>query len=145
MDQDPEKTLVCTSCGTSVPDQRTSNNDSCSDGDNEQSDFICVECQIAEHRKARHESAIKSLPPKFVTSGVTSGNSLSSNEILLPNADGGTDTLDQRTVRIEHKGEIVELAVLTPEQRRRRRIIYNGIAFVMAAVMLWVAYKILTF
>ena len=82
------------------------------------------------------------LPPTFIVAGENSGTG--SSAVELPDASGGTRTLDAQTVRIIHKGQVIELRTWTPEQRKWRRRIINTVAFVIAGALLWLAYRILT-
>ena len=140
MNQESESASICHSCGTKIP-----RGENASVKASESDTTLCKPCLVSQRRKVQHAAAVDSLPPKFITPGVVPTVAEQSGKVLLPNADGGTDSVDQRTVHIEHKGELIELKMLTPEQRRRRRIIYNCLAFVIAVGMLWLAYKILTY
>ncbi len=102
----------------------------------------------AAARQAALEEATRLLPPKFQFDDPESLNFRRAEnaafKIRLPDSDGGTQTIDARIVRVEHKGQMIELIALTPEQRRRRRRISNAISILLAIVMLWIAYKLLT-
>ena len=105
--------------------------------------IVCPACQIAERRKSARAAAIQLLPPKFLAGSSTVSPALGPNELRLLNAEGGSDAVDDRVVKIEHKGQIIELVKLTDKQRQRRRLIYNSIAIVLGLGMLWLAYQIL--
>ena len=82
------------------------------------------------------------LPPKFkVHDPEQVASSLTGNEILLPDAEGGAKLVEKNVVHIDHKGEKVSLVVSTPEQRERRRLFQNaiviGIGMLLLAATIW--------
>ena len=131
MSQEPDS--KCSSCGE----------DFAAASPDESAEPVCPACKTAERRKSARAAAIKLLPPKFLAGSSTAPSALGPNELRLPNSEGGSDSIDDRVVKIQHKGQVIELVKLTDEQRKRRRLIYNSIAIALGIGMLWLAYQIL--
>ena len=64
-------------------------------------------------------------------------------KILLPDATDGTRQLDRRLVKIEYKGQTVELVSRTPEEQTRYRNIVNIISMLLGLVFIFIAFIIL--
>ncbi|QEG22304.1 hypothetical protein [Mariniblastus fucicola] len=78
------------------------------------------------------------LPPRFdVPDPVRFPSRLGSEEVILPDGAGGYQSVDANIVTITHNGEVYQLKRLTPEQRRRRKLIHNSIAIVVAVVLIY--------
>jgi len=86
------------------------------------------------------------LPPKFDVYDPSRlrNRARSSNQVILPSSDGGIQTVDQRIVTIEYKGEKYRLVALSPEAKKRRQWIINLISIALALLALFVTFKILT-
>jgi DNA-directed RNA polymerase subunit RPC12/RpoP len=84
------------------------------------------------------------LPPKFEVDDPTRIRYRSGVEtkVTLPTADGGVQTVDNRLVTIEYKGQKYTLVALSPEEKRRRQLIVNIVSVIvaLAAIMgtLWI-------
>lgn len=86
------------------------------------------------------------LPPRFDVLdpsqlGIKSGKS--QFKVLIPDGKGGMAQVDRRVVNVDHDGERVSLVVMTPEQKRRRRIIQNSIAILIGIIVMWLAFQML--
>ena len=56
--------------------------------------------------------------------------------VLLPDGKGGVNSVDRNVVRIEHRGKLIDLQALPPEQRRRRQIVVNLVSIVIGAIFI---------
>jgi hypothetical protein len=54
------------------------------------------------------------------------------NQILLPTADGGVQSVHERSVTIEYKGKKYTVIAATPEEKRRRQIFVNFVSIIVA-------------
>lgn len=85
------------------------------------------------------------LPPRFLANdpdfvdrrvtGQTSGR------VLLPDAAGGVQAVDDSTVRIEHQGRKIELVRLSPEEKRKRQLIINVVAILAGLAFLVLVFR----
>ena len=97
-----------------------------------------------ESEKARNIDHL--LPPRFDVldpNRLSVGSGNRDFKILLPDGDGGAKQFDQRVMRVEHDGEQVALVSMTPEQRRRRRLIQNIIAIAIGIIIMAIAFTFL--
>ena len=80
------------------------------------------------------------LPPKFLADDPElvhhSHSRKGQQKILLPDGSGGVQSVENNIVRIEHKGQIVELIALSPQQRQKRQRLTNFIAVLLGALFL---------
>lgn len=85
------------------------------------------------------------LPPKFeIPDPSKLRDRATANQVLLPSADGGVQSIDQRYVTVEYKGKKYTLVALSPEQKKRRQLIVNLVSIVIAMIAIWATFKILT-
>jgi len=77
------------------------------------------------------------LPPKFGIPDPVRFPTRKDGTVLLPDGKGGYSSADPNTVTITHKGEVIHLKRMTPQQRQRRKIIHNTIAIVIAVGLIW--------
>jgi len=84
------------------------------------------------------------LPPRFdVPDPVRFPSRLGSAEVILPDGQGGYQSVDANIVTITHNGEIYQLKRMTPEQRRRRKTIHNTIAIAVAVGLIYLTLRTL--
>ena len=77
------------------------------------------------------------LPPTFdVIDPTRIGRLGSSDQVILPDGTGGLTSVDQRVVTIVHQGQEYQLVAMTPEQKRRRKLIHNIIALLIGALLI---------
>ena len=99
-----------------------------------------------EAESPNQESIAHLLPPKFDVldpENLNFSSTNSQNKIVLPDGKGGTAQLDQRVLRVEHGGQQVSLVALTPQQKRRKRLIQNCVMIVIAIAVMAIAFSIL--
>ena len=78
------------------------------------------------------------LPPPFdVPDPVRFPNKIGANEVLLPDGQGGYQTAEANVVTITYQGKVYHLQRLTPEERRKRQLIHNAIAIMIAVLLLF--------
>ena len=84
------------------------------------------------------------LPPRFeVPDPVRFPSRLGSAEVILPDGQGGYQSVDANIVTITHNGEVYQLKRLTPDQRRRRKTIHNSIAIAVAVGLIYLTLRTL--
>ena len=71
--------------------------------------------------------------PGFVDRSV-SGRS--ERKVLIPDGKGGLKSVDQQVVRIQHRGETVELVAMSEEDRLKRQRLINVLAILFGIVFL---------
>ena len=80
--------------------------------------------------------------PDFVDSSL-SGKS--SNRVLLPDGTGGVTSVGRNVVKIQHRGQTIELIKFSDEERRRWRFWTNsisiGIGILFIAIFFWLLYR----
>ncbi len=87
-----------------------------------------------------------SLPAPFLVEDPQRMGALVSRDntkIMLPDATDGTRQLDRRLVKIEYKGQTVELVSRTPEEQTRYRNSVNFISMLLGLVFILIAFIIL--
>ncbi|MEM7783039.1 MAG: hypothetical protein AAF623_06780 [Planctomycetota bacterium] len=95
----------------------------------------------------RYQAIAHLLPPTFDVLDPKNLNMQSGPEkfkIFLPDGNGGTAQLDKRVLRVEHDGEQISLVAMTPEQRKRRRLIQNVIMVLIAVVAMAITFLVLS-
>ena len=86
------------------------------------------------------------LPPRFnVPDPVRFPHRAGSSEVILPDGEGGYQSVDPNIVTITHKGQVYHLTRLTPEERQRRRLIHNSIAIAVAVLLIFLTLQTLGF
>lgn len=84
------------------------------------------------------------LPPRFdVPDPARFPSRLGAAEVILPDGEGGYQSVDANIVTITHNGEVYHLKRLTPEQRRRRNTIHNSIAIAIAVLLIYLTLRTL--
>lgn len=84
------------------------------------------------------------LPPRFdVPDPVRFPSSLKSGMVLLPDGSGGFQEADSLTVTLSHEGKIYRLKKMTPEQRRRRKVIHSTLAIAVALLLIYLTLQTL--
>jgi len=84
------------------------------------------------------------LPPRFdVPDPVRFPSRVGSDAVILPDGAGGYQSVDANIVTITHNGEVYQLKRLTPDQRRRRKLIHNSIAICVAVVLIYLTLRTL--
>ncbi len=68
---------------------------------------------------------------------------LGSDTVILPDGDGGYQSVEANIVTITHNGQEYELKRLTPEQRRRRKAIHNTITIGIAFGLIYFTLRLL--
>ena len=82
------------------------------------------------------------LPPTFdVPDPVRFPTRRGSNEVILPDGDGGFQSVEANVVTMVHEGEVYRLKRLTPEQRYRRKLVHSGITIVVAIILIYLTMK----
>lgn len=82
------------------------------------------------------------LPPTFdVPDPVRFPTRRGSNEVILPDGDGGFQSVEANVVTMVHDGEVYRLKRLTPEQRHRRKLVHGGITIVVAIILIYLTMK----
>ena len=66
-----------------------------------------------------------------------------SDEVILPDGDGGYQSVEANVVTITHKGQVYHLKRLAPEERRRRKIIHNTIMIAVAIGLIYLTLRVL--
>ncbi len=90
--------------------------------------------------------ALETLPTPFLVDDPQQMSVLvqrDDTKILLPDADEGTRQLDRRLVRIEYKGQTVELVSRTPTEQKHYRMIVNAISMLLGLLFIAIAFLIL--
>jgi hypothetical protein len=74
------------------------------------------------------------LPPKFSAPDPARVRvrSEAGSKVILPTADGGVQTVDNRLVTIEYQGQKYTVVAMSPEEKRRRKIIANILSLIIA-------------
>lgn len=54
--------------------------------------------------------------------------------VLIPDGRGGMQRVDERIVKIEHKGEMIELIALPENERRKRQRITNFVSILIGVL-----------
>ena len=84
------------------------------------------------------------LPPRFdVPDPVRFPRRLGSSEVILPDGEGGYQSVDANIVKITHNGEVYHLKRLTPKQRQRRQLIHSTIAIFVAVLLIFLTLRTL--
>ena len=131
-----DKPIVCESC------EFLDSNDSGigDETENEETDVVDEGPDEAEMERVRLESVLSKLPRKFLADDpdfVDHRVSRNQHEkVLLPDGGGGVQSVDGNIVRIKHKGQMIELVALSPEQRQKRQRLVNLVSIVLGAVFL---------
>ena len=85
------------------------------------------------------------LPPKFLADDPDfvdhSVSGQRSSRVLLPDGAGGVSAVDSNIVRIEHRGQTVELKALSPEKKRFRQRWINIVSILLGAAFLWMFFR----
>ncbi len=74
---------------------------------------------------------------------VTRGKSRDTTKVMLPDEAEGTRQLDRRLVKIEYKGQTVELISRTPEEQIRYRNRVNFVSMLLGLLFILIAFVIL--
>ncbi len=84
------------------------------------------------------------LPPRFdVPDPKRFPTRLGSDEVILPDGDGGYRSVDANIVTITHKGQLYQLKRMTPQQRRRRKAIHNTVMIGVAMLLIYLTLRTL--
>lgn len=84
------------------------------------------------------QSVAHLLPPTFdVLDPVRFPRKIGANEVLLPDGHGGYQTAEANVVTITYHGKVYHLQRMTPEERRKRRLIHNVIAISIAVLLIF--------
>jgi hypothetical protein len=88
------------------------------------------------------------LPPKFYSSDPTiirqrKGSRGEQPFVLLPDASGGFQRVNNTVIRIQHEGETIVLAAPDPKRVKQRRMIVNLITLIVCLGILYFAFQML--
>lgn len=88
------------------------------------------------------------LPPKFYSSDPTiirqrKGSRGEQPFVLLPDATGGFQRVNNTVIRIQHDGETIVLAAPDPKRVKQRRMIVNLLTLVICLAILYFAFQML--
>jgi DNA-directed RNA polymerase subunit M/transcription elongation factor TFIIS len=86
------------------------------------------------------------LPPRFEVADPSRwrDRDKTAHQVILPGSDGQLQTVDQRIVTIEYKGEKYRVLALAPAARKRRQLIINLLSILLALLAIWFTFRILT-
>ena len=90
--------------------------------------------------------ALSALPTPFLVEDperISNLQSRRNTKVVLPDSSEGTRQLDQRLVKIQYKGETVELISRTPEEQARYRRLVNLVSMLIGLMFIVVAFVIL--
>ncbi|MEM9410473.1 MAG: hypothetical protein AAGA30_05135 [Planctomycetota bacterium] len=62
-------------------------------------------------------------------------------KVLLPDGLGGVTAVDSQIVRIQHRGQTVELKTLPAEKKRFRQMWINIVSIILGGLFLWIFFK----
>jgi DNA-directed RNA polymerase subunit M/transcription elongation factor TFIIS len=84
------------------------------------------------------------LPPQFdIPDPKRFPTRLGSDEVILPDGDGGYRSVDANIVTITHNGQLYQLKRMTPDQRRRRKAIHNTVMIGVAILLIYLTLRTL--
>lgn len=88
------------------------------------------------------------LPPKFYSSDPTiirqrKGSRSEQPFVLLPDATGGFQRVNNTVIRIQHEGETIVLAAPDPKRVKQRRMIVNLLTLITCLAILYFAFRML--
>ena len=86
------------------------------------------------------------LPAPFLIDdpqAVASGPRRDTTKVMLPDKNQGTRELDRRLVKVEYKGQTVELVSRTPEEQIRYRNRVNFVSMLLGLLFILIAFLIL--
>ncbi|MFM7116139.1 MAG: hypothetical protein ACKO0N_05840 [Planctomycetota bacterium] len=88
------------------------------------------------------------LPPKFYSSDPTiirqrKGSRSEQPFVLLPDATGGFQRVNNTVIRIQHEGETIVLAAPDPKRVKQRRMIVNLLTLIICLAILYLAFQML--
>jgi hypothetical protein len=88
------------------------------------------------------------LPPKFYSSDPTiirqrKGSRIEQPFVLLPDATGGFQRVNNTVIRIQHEGETIVLAAPDPKRVKQRRMIVNLLTLITCLAILYFAFRML--
>ena len=69
--------------------------------------------------------------PNFIDRSVERSGT---RKVLIPDGRGGMQSVDERIVKIEHKGEIIELIALPEHERQKRQRIINFVSIAIGVL-----------
>ena len=92
--------------------------------------------EVATDDQKRTELRRK-LPPKFLVDDPDFQGYQDQEKVLLPDGKGGITSVKRNVVKVQHKGQTIELIALTPQQRRRRQLIWNCVWIGIGILFLW--------
>jgi DNA-directed RNA polymerase subunit RPC12/RpoP len=97
-------------------------------------DIVSTETEQLVGVSPASSSSAAALPPKFEVDDPGRIRYRTGNEskVILPTADGGVQTIDNRLVTIEYKGQKYTVVALSPEEKRRRQLIVNILSIFIA-------------
>ena len=91
-------------------------------------------------------TVLSALPMPFLVEDpqrISNLQSRKNTKVLLPDSTEGTRQLDQRLVKIQYKGETVELISRTPEEQARYRRAVNLVSMLIGMLFIIIAFVIL--
>lgn len=97
---------------------------------------------------AKEPEGAELLPPKFYSSDPTiirqrKGSRGEQPFVLLPDATGGFQRVNNTVIRIQHDGETIVLAAPDPKRVKQRRMIVNLLTLVICLAILYFAFQML--
>lgn len=97
---------------------------------------------------AKEPEGAELLPPKFYSSDPTiirqrRGSRSEQPFVLLPDATGGFQRVNNTVIRIQHEGETIVLAAPDPKRVKQRRMIVNLLTLVICLAILYFAFQML--
>jgi DNA-directed RNA polymerase subunit M/transcription elongation factor TFIIS len=82
------------------------------------------------------------LPPRFdVPDPVRFPTRIGSDEVILPDGDGGYRAVEANIVTMVHDGQVYRLKKMTPEQRQRRKLIHSVVTILIAIVLIYLTLR----
>lgn len=78
------------------------------------------------------------LPPRFdVPDPVRFPTRIGSDNVILPDGDGGYRSVEANIVTMVHDGQVYRLKKMTPVQRQRRKLIHSVVTILFAIVLIY--------
>ena len=98
--------------------------------------------------ETKEPEGVELLPPKFYSSDPTiirqrKGSRSEQPFVLLPDASGGFQRVNNTVIRIQHEGETIVLAAPDPKRVKQRRMIVNLLTLCICLAILYFAFRML--